>query len=345
MPDEPLTYRAAGVDPEEAGRAIRAFRPYVQSTYTPEVLSDIGSFGGLFWARFPGLEEPVLVSSIDGVGTKTKIATLMGSYQGLGWDIVGHCVNDILVQGARPLFFLDYFAASRVNADVVTAIVQGMAEACRHNDCALLGGEIAEMPGVYCENELDVVGCIVGVVERSRILPKPNVEPGDLIVGLGSDGLHTNGYSLARKALLEQGKWKLDDEIPDLGRTIGEELLRPHRSYYRAVFPLFEEDLIKGAAHITGGGFYENIPRILPTQVDAVIERRAWVPHRIFSLIQESGGISDEEMYRTFNMGIGMVLICSSEVAGGVAQRLNDAGESAYLIGEIRSGARSIMIV
>ncbi|MCH8273690.1 MAG: phosphoribosylformylglycinamidine cyclo-ligase [Armatimonadetes bacterium] len=346
MADDPLTYRRAGVDTGEAERAVRDFRTAVRSTYTPEVLSDVGAFGGLFAARFEGLREPVLVSSIDSVGTKAKIAVAAGRYRGLGRDIVCHCVNDILAQGARPLFFLDYFAASSLRAETVVEIVDGASEACRENACALIGGETAEMPDVYREGQIDLVGAVVGVVERDKVLPRADVSAGDLIVGIASDGLHTNGYSLARAALFERGRRRPDDLIPDLGRTLAEELLRPHRSYFRALHPILEEgSLAKAVSHITGGGFYENVPRVLPQGVDAVIERRAWTPQPIFSLIQDSGDVETEEMFRTFNMGVGMVVICPSEVAGAVVQRLRDAGETAYLIGEMKKGSGGVQIV
>lgn len=345
MADEGLTYGSAGVSLEQSRAGMNAIRDSVRSTFTPEVLGDFGGFGGLFAARFGDLEEPVLVSSIDGVGTKTAVAAMSGIYSGLGKDIVGHCINDILVQGARPLFFMDYFASSSLSPEVLAMVVESAAEACRENGCALLGGETAEMPGVYCQGEFDIVGAIVGVADRSRLLPSPNIGAGDLIVGLASDGLHTNGFSLARAALFERGGMSADTPIPELGRTVAEELLRPHRCYYRALSPLLAEGLIKGLAHITGGGFYENLPRVLGGDNGAVIEKRSWSPLPIFGLIQESGGISEEEMFRVFNMGIGMVAICASEIAGAVVQRSNDVGESAYVIGEINRGNSGIAVV
>jgi phosphoribosylformylglycinamidine cyclo-ligase len=291
------------------------------------------------------MDEPMLVSSIDGVGTKSMVAAMVGSYSGLGRDIVCHCVDDILVQGAKPLFFLDYFGAGRLKSEILAAVVEGAAEACRENGVALLGGETAEMPGVYEQGEIDVVGCIVGVVDRKTMLPQSNIGVGDLIVGIGSDGLHTNGYSLARRALFERAGRKHDEAFPSLGRTLGEELLRPHRCYYRAIEPLLPEDFVRGMAHITGGGLIENLPRILPPDCSVMIEKRAWTPLPIFQMIQEDGGIADEEMYRVFNMGVGMCLICRSEVASAAVQRLNDAGETAYVIGEVVKGNREVSFI
>jgi len=346
MPDKPLTYQNAGVDIQEAERAIRGFKDSVRSTYTPQVLSDVGSYGGMFSGTFAGLEHPVLASSIDGIGTKTKVAAMVGYFRGLGRDIVSHCANDILCVGAKPLFFLDYYASSKLSAEQVVEIVQGMSDACRELECALIGGELAEMPNVYCEGEFDIVGAIIGVVDKNKIYPTENIFNGDLIIGIASDGLHTNGYSLARHALFDKKKRAVGDVIQELGRTLGEELLRPHRCYFSSVYPLLQEEgLIKGVAHITGGGFQGNIPRILPQDARAVIERRSWTVPPIFEMIQSDGEVSVEEMYKTFNMGIGMILICASERASAIVQRLNDAGERAYVIGEITKGLRGVNIV
>jgi phosphoribosylformylglycinamidine cyclo-ligase len=345
MPQDVSSYEAAGVSLGEARRSLDAIRESVLSTYTPAVIRGFGAFGGMFSGQFDGIAEPVLVSSIDGVGTKTAVAAATGVFAGLGKDIVNHCVNDILVQGARPLFFLDYFGTSRLGADLLAEIVGGAADACRDVGCALIGGETAELPGVYCEGEFDLVGAIVGVVDRSRVLPAPNVGPGDLVVGLLSDGLHTNGFSLARHALFQVGGKATSDPVPDLGRSLGEELLRPHRCYFRALEPLLEEPgLIKGMAHITGGGLMENLPRVLGDDLGAVIERRAWTIPPIFNLIQEAGSIPDDEMFRVFNMGIGMAIICPSESAAAVVQRLNDSGENAMVIGELARGATGVTI-
>ncbi|MBA3726685.1 MAG: phosphoribosylformylglycinamidine cyclo-ligase [Armatimonadetes bacterium] len=346
MSEDGLNYRSAGVNLTEARRSLDSITESIRSTYTPAVVGDVGSFGGMISGVFPALEDPVLVSSIDGVGTKTAVASKAGMYRGLGRDIVCHCVDDILVQGAKPLFFMDYFGTAKLSADILADIVDGAAEACRENGCALLGGETAEMPGVYTEGEFDVVGAITGVVDRQKILPSPNVGHGDLIVGLASDGLHTNGFALARAALFDRGGRRYDEQLPDLGRSLAEELLRPHRPYLSSIYPLLEEGgLVRAIAHITGGGLYENLPRALGSSFGAVIERRSWTPNPIFGIIQEAGGIEDEEMFHVFNMGIGMALICPSEAAGAVVQRLNDANETAFIIGEVTRGPNEVALV
>ncbi len=346
MSEVPLTYRAAGVDIDESQRALREVAPLIQATYTEGVVAGIGGFGGLFRASFPDFERPVLVSSIDGVGTKTKVAAMVGDYSGLGKDIVNHCINDILCQGAKPLFFMDYYGTSRLSGSVFLSVVKGMAEACAASDTALIGGETAEMPGVYHDDEVDVVGAIVGVVDADKKLPGAKPSAGDVIVGVASDGLHTNGFSLARRALFEMGGLSVRDTMPGLNATIGEELLRPHRCYYRSIYPLLQEQAgIHALAHITGGGLYDNLPRVLPSDYHAIIDRRSWTPLPIFRLIQEVGNIPDVEMYRTFNMGIGMVLLVDREFAPAVVQRLNQAGESAAIIGEVQKGPNDVKII
>lgn len=344
MSDE-LTYRRAGVDIDEQNRAIRLFAAAVKETHDHRVLGGPGTFGALFDIGALNVEEPVLVSSMDGIGTKTCVAVQANRFSGLGADIVNHCVNDILAQGAMPLFFLDYFAASRLSAQQVADVVTSAAQACKENGCALIGGEIAEMPDVYNEGQIDVVGAIVGVVSKTAMLPRTGVGPGDLLIGLASDGLHTNGYTLARRALLEVGGLKLEDLIPEVGRTLAEELLRPHRSYLPALQGLLgPESRIKAIAHITGGGFYENLPRVFPPTVRAIIEKRQWTPPPIFQMIQTLGAISDTEMYRTFNMGIGMVLIAASDAVPALVQQINEAGVTAYVIGELTSGGHDVVI-
>lgn len=346
MPSEPLTYRDAGVDLEEAERSLRAVADSVRATYTPSVIAGIGSFGGLFAANFSDFERPILVSSIDGVGTKTKVAAMVGDYSGIGYDIVNHCVNDILCQGAKPLFFLDYFGCSKLSAPVFESVVIGAADACTKCECALIGGETAEMPGTYLDDEVDVVGCIVGVVDAEKKLPRGKMQTGNALIGIASNGLHTNGYSLARRALFEVGGFSVRDEVPGLGTTIGEELLRPHRCYLESVYPILQDSSsILGVAHITGGGLFGNLPRVMPADVRAVIDRRSWTPLPIFSLIQEAGSIPDVEMYHAFNMGIGMVIICSNDAAPAICQRLNQAGEMAAVIGEIQSGSHDVQIL
>jgi len=346
MPEEPLTYRSAGVNIDEAGRALRSVVGQIQSTYTDNVIAGVGGFGGLFRADFPDCERPVLVSSIDGVGTKTKVAAMVGDYSGIGADIVNHCVNDILCQGARPLFFLDYFGTSRLSGEAFEQVLRGLADACQELGVVLIGGETAEMPGVYLDEEVDLVGSIVGVVDLERKLPRGKPQPGDAVIGIASVGLHTNGFSLARRALFEIGSLSVRDGVPGLETTIGEELLRPHKCYYKSVYPLLMEAVgIYGVAHITGGGLYDNLPRVIPADLRAVIERRSWTPLPIFKLIQETGGIADHEMFRAFNMGIGMALIVDHDIAPAVVQRLNQSGEVAAIIGEIQRGSHDVQIV
>lgn len=346
MSDASLTYRSAGVDIDEAQRALRSVVPAIKATYTEQVVAGVGGFGGLFRASFPDIEHPILVSSIDGVGTKTKVAAMVGDYQWLGHDIVNHCVNDILCQGARPLFFLDYYGCSRLHGLQFEEVVRGMAEACKAVGATLIGGETAEMPGVYVDDEIDVVGSIVGVVDQEKKLPRGKAKAGDAVIGIAGNGLHTNGYSLARRALFEVGGLSVRDEVPGLGKTIGEELIRPHRCYFNSVHPLLQEiEQIYAVAHITGGGLYDNLPRVMPSDVKAVIERRSWTPLAIFQLIQSVGNIPDVEMYRAFNMGIGMVLLVDRSVAPGVVQRLNEAGEAAAIIGELQAGGNDVQII
>jgi phosphoribosylformylglycinamidine cyclo-ligase len=345
MPDQELTYKSAGVDIDAMAGAIHQMKESVRSTYTSSVLTDVGAFGGMFSLRGIGCDDPVLVSSIDGVGTKVKIASLVGKYDTIGADLVNHCVNDILVQGARPLFFLDYFATARLGQRVLVEVVKGMADACRDAGCVLIGGETAEMPGVYCEGEFDLAGSIVGVVERSRIIDGSLVAAGDVVIGLASSGLHTNGYSLVRKLLLEQCEMKVDQYVPELGKVLGDELLEPHRCYYKAVSAIMAEYDVHAMAHLTGGGFYDNIPRVLPEDCQVTLERRNWGTQPIFKLIQDRGGISDKEMYRTFNMGVGLVMITPKEQAVDIAAKLNELGETAWIIGEVHKGGREVAVL
>ncbi len=346
MPEQPLTYRAAGVDIDEAQRALRSVVGAIQSTHNECVIGGVGGFGGLFRPNFSGMTNPVLVSSVDGVGTKTQIAAMVGEFRGLGHDIVNHCVNDILCQGARPLFFLDYYGCSRLNGLVFEDVVTGMTEACAAIGCALVGGETAEMPGVYHDDEVDVVGCVVGVLDFEKRLPRGKMHPGDAVIGIASNGLHTNGFTLARKALFEVGGLSVRDEVPGLGKTIGEELVRPHRCYLNSVYPILNElERVYAVAHITGGGLYDNIPRVLPMDVRVAIDRRSWTPMPIFQLIQAMGNVPDNEMFRAFNMGIGMVLIADRNDASAIVQRLTEAGESAAVIGEVQAGTHDVQII
>jgi phosphoribosylformylglycinamidine cyclo-ligase len=292
------------------------------------------------------MESPILVSSIDGIGTKTKIAAQLNEFKGLGFDIVNHCVNDILCQGAKPLFFLDYYGCSRLHGLMFEEVLLGMAEACKEVDMALIGGETAEMPGVYVEDEIDIVGAVVGVVDQDKKLPRGKPTAGDAVIGIASNGLHTNGYSLARRALFEVGGLSIHDQMPSLGRSIADELLRPHKSYFHSVYPILQEvPEVTACAHITGGGLFDNLPRVLPADLRIVIERRSWTPLPIFQLIQATGNIPDHEMFRAFNMGIGMVLLCDRTAAPAVVQRLQDSGESAALIGEVQNGPHDVQIL
>jgi phosphoribosylformylglycinamidine cyclo-ligase len=301
----------------------------------------------MFNGHFPGVERPILVTSIDGVGTKTKIAQMTGDFSGIGHDIVNHCVNDILCQGARPLFFLDYFGCSKLERTVFNSIVTGAAHACKEVGCALIGGETAEMPGVYHDPEVDIVGCIVGLVDEQFKLPRLPIIPGDRLIGLASNGLHTNGYSLARKVFFSDHGMTTKDPLPtDNEVTIGEALLRPHTSYFNAIHPLLGQDSgIKAIAHITGGGLYDNLPRVLPLNVQAKINKRAWQPLPIFEAIQSLGNIPDADMYRAFNMGIGMILVVDGDTSAAVIQAINDAGIPAAEIGKLQSGPQDVQIV
>jgi phosphoribosylformylglycinamidine cyclo-ligase len=301
-------YAGAGVDVDLANKLKRGITALVRQTHSPQVLGNIGGFGGLFRASFPGMREPVLVASVDGVGTKLKIAFAMDKHDTVGADLVNHCVNDIAVLGARPLFFLDYIGCERLEPRVFQQLLRGFSRACRDAGCALLGGETAQMPGVYRKGEYDLAGCIVGVVERNKIVDGRTIRPGDVILGLASNGLHTNGYSLARKILLEKMRLKPSSRLPSSTITVGEELLRVHKNY-QPLLAKIPAGVIKGLAHITGGGLIDNLPRILPPNCDAVIETKNWrVPH-IFQMLQKNGNVDREEMYQVFNMGIGMVAI------------------------------------
>jgi phosphoribosylformylglycinamidine cyclo-ligase len=338
-------YAAAGVDIDAKSAALARAREAIRSTFTAGVLGDIGGFGGLFRPDFSSYREPVLVASTDGVGTKLKIAFQTGRHDSCGADLVNHCVNDILVQGARPLFFLDYVAMGRLDASVLPAVIDGIARGCRENGTALLGGETAEMPGMYADGEYDVAGTIVGVVDRARILDGSRVAAGDLAIGLPSAGLHTNGYSLARKVLFEEMGKRPEDRLAELeGKSIADVLLAPHRSYGRILEPLLEEDLVHAMAHITGGGFFDNIPRVLPESTSVVLRSGTWPVLPVFRVIEREGRVGREEMHRVFNMGIGMVLFVSSDRADRAADLLASRGEPHYVIGEVVPGNRQVSI-
>jgi phosphoribosylformylglycinamidine cyclo-ligase len=319
-------YTKAGVDIDAAARTKQLISRLAQSTLRPEVLGGVGFFGGLF--EFKGYRQPVLVSSVDGVGTKLKIASALDKHDSVGIDIVNHCTNDIFTCGAEPLFFLDYIAMGKLVPERVAAIAQGLAQACRQVGCALIGGETAEMPGLYGGEDYDLVGFIVGVVEKENIIKGEKIAAGDIIIGLASSGLHTNGYSLVRKVFGEE-KRALSEHYPELGRTLGEELLRPHRCYYRELKPLLA--LVKGIAHITGGGLMDNVPRILPPGLMARFNSRAWVVPPIFRLIEQRGSVNRAEMYRVFNMGIGMVVVCFPDEVTRITKALPEA----KVIGEV----------
>jgi phosphoribosylformylglycinamidine cyclo-ligase len=333
-----MDYRAAGVDIAAADDAKERIKSLLSDRKSTSVLSEIGSFGGVFRPDFSGMEEPVLVSSTDGVGTKIRIARDCGVHDTVGYDLVAHCVNDILVQGAKPLFFLDYIALGRMDPARVEAIVRGIARACEEFSCPLIGGETAEMPGTYQADDYDLAGFIVGAMDRKNILPRRDLAPGDILLGLSSLGLHTNGYSLARKVLFEKMGLTVSDRPAGWGRTIGEALLAPHKSYLAALWPEVEARRIKALIHITGGGFEGNIPRVLPEGVGAVVRTTAWEPLPIFRLIAEGGPVGREEMYRAFNMGIGMIAVASPSEAGALEASLASRGESACRIGELVAG-------
>jgi phosphoribosylformylglycinamidine cyclo-ligase len=330
-------YISAGVSIDAGNRAIELMKDAVRATYNDSVLAGIGSFGGLFdVSAFKKMDHPVLVASTDGVGTKVKLAASVGRYRGIGHDIVNHCINDILVQGAKPLFFMDYFATSKLNPEHAAEIVLGIAEACKEAGMVLLAGETAEMPGVYREGEFDVAGTIVGILEREAVLPRPNLLAGDLILGLPSSGPHTNGYSLIRKVF--EGE-PLETVMPELGCSLADALLAPHRSYYSILYSLLPG--IKALAHITGGGFIENIPRVLPENLSAVVHLNSWQVPPLWTVIQQKGNISMEEMYRVFNMGIGMVAIVDKAI---VADFQSSISESTFVIGELVKGERNVVL-
>jgi phosphoribosylformylglycinamidine cyclo-ligase len=336
-----MRYRDAGVDIEAASRAKARVKQLARRTFTKRVLGEVGAFGGFF--SLAGLpRNAVLISSVDGVGTKLKIAFAMGRHSTVGADLVNHCINDIAVHGAAPLFFLDYLATGKLRPRVVEEIVGGIARACRENGCALIGGETAEMPGFYPPGEYDLAGTIVGWVARDRILDGSKIRPGDVIVGLPSLGLHTNGYSLARRVLLEQAKMKLHRRVPELGRTLGEELLAPHRCYWPLVQPLLEQGLLKGLVHITGGGLTDNTPRILPPGCRAQIRLGTWPIPPIFQLIGQIGKVPPDDMLRTFNVGIGMVLIVRMNDLRRVTKALEARREEYWMLGRIVRGRRGV---
>ena len=333
-----LTYASSGVNIDSAHDAKKRIRELARSTFTRGVMTDIGSFGALFRLEPDRYRDPLLVSSCDGVGTKLKLAFLTGIHDTVGYDLVSHCVSDIMVQGARPLFFLDYIACGRLESDVVAQVVSGLARGCRETGCALIGGETAEMPDFYAAGEYDLAGFIVGVVERSRLIDGSRIRAGDRLLGLAAAGLHTNGYSLARRLFFDRLGLSARDRIPELGASVADLLLAPHRSYFRLLEPLLDSPALKGMAHITGGGITENLPRILPPGVAARIQKGNWPVPPVFGYMQRLGEIDEAEMYRTFNMGIGMILVVSPEDVPEVAKHLASRNETCHEIGVITEG-------
>lgn len=336
------SYRDSGVNIDAQDDALREVRHIARGTFTPNVISEIGLFGGLFRASFEGVEKPILVSSTDGVGTKLRVAQAMRVHDTVGYDLVCHCTNDILVQGARPLFFLDYYATGKLKPPVMTDVVRGMARACRENGCALIGGETAEMPGFYGDDDYDIAGFIVGVVDESKLIDGHDVREGDVLLGLPSVGLHTNGYSLARKILIERLGHDYQTIVPQAGGKVGEVLLAPHISYLKPLMPLVEQRAFHALAHITGGGLTDNVPRVLPDSLDARIKLGAWPVLPIFHYLFEQGKIDPEEMLRVFNMGIGMVLIAAPEKVSGIAEHFGKIGQKFYFIGNVVKGSGKV---
>ena len=336
----PITYKDAGVDIDAGDRFVKKIKPYVRSTFRPEVLTQIGGFGGLFALK--KYRNPVLVSGTDGVGTKLKIAFLTGRHDTIGIDLVAMCVNDILVQGAEPLFFLDYFATGKLDPTSQASVVKGIAAGCRQAGCALIGGETAEMPTFYAPGEYDLAGFAVGIVEKRHIITGTKIRPGDRLIGLASSGLHSNGYSLARKALLDSAGYTVHDILPQLGKPLGDVLLTPTKIYAKTIMSLIRSFDIPGIAHITGGGITENLPRVLPQGTGAVVRKGIWKVPSIFSLIQQKAEVDDNEMYRDFNMGIGMILVVRPAHANAIIRKAKQLRTTAYLIGEVIRGRKTV---
>ena len=344
MEKEKLNYAASGVDIAAADKAKEKIKTLAKATFNESVLSEIGAFGGFFRPELTGMKSPVLISSADGVGTKLKLAFMSRRHNTVGEDLVNHCVNDILVHGARPLFFLDYIATGKLDPETVAEIVEGLARGCRNNGMALLGGETAEMPDFYSPGEYDLAGFIVGLADKEKIINGANIAEGDVIIGLASNGLHTNGYSLARKVIFDVGGMKYNDNVESMGMTIGDALLMTHKSYLKSISPLINDFEIKGMAHITGGGISGNFVRILPDNVKAVIRKGTWNVKPIFDFIQKTGSIADEDMFEAFNMGIGYIVVISENNVDNVVESLKASGELPYIIGKIEKGEKEIVI-
>ncbi|MBI4726455.1 phosphoribosylformylglycinamidine cyclo-ligase [candidate division TA06 bacterium] len=343
---ENMRYKDAGVNIDAGTESVQRIKKVVRSTFTKNVLTDIGSFGALFDGSLKGYKQPVLVSSCDGVGTKLKVALMAKQHGTVGQDLVNHCVNDILVQGAKPLFFMDYAAFGRLEPKILESIVTGFAKACRENGCSLIGGETAEMPGMYAIGDYDLAGFIVGAVEKKKLITGRSIKPGDVVIGLSTNGLQTNGYSLARKILFKKCNYKVITRLPELGATVGEALLKVHPSFLKPVFPLLEKDLIKGMAHITGGGFLENIPRALPEDCNVKIKLGSWPALPIFDVLQQKGKVPRDDMYRTFNMGIGFVLIVAKRDEEQALKMLKTFKTfKPYVIGQVVKGNKKVKLV
>ncbi|UCB53195.1 MAG: phosphoribosylformylglycinamidine cyclo-ligase [Candidatus Zixiibacteriota bacterium] len=340
-----LTYKTSGVDISAGDRATERIKGLARSTFTPGVLKGIGSFGGFFSLKKNEYKSPVLVSSVDSVGNKLKVAFMSGKHDTVGEDLVNHCVNDILVHGAKPLFFLDYIGTGKLLPDVVEQIIRGLSRACRKTGCALIGGETAELPEFYRKGEYDLAGCIVGVVEKRNIIDGSGIRPGDRIIGLKSSGLHTNGYSLARKVLFQRARLGVNRHVKELRTTVGKELLKVHRCYSPSIFSVLKKSRIKGLAHITGGGIRGNLRRILPKNCDARIAVDSWRVPPIFGLLQRLGNIDNREMFKVFNMGVGMILVVSKKDTDRILNQLSSLKETAYLIGEITSGTCKVKLL
>jgi phosphoribosylformylglycinamidine cyclo-ligase len=345
MAGKNVTYKDAGVDIHAGYEVVRRIKAHARSTYRQEVITDLGSFGALFAFDNKKFQEPVLVSGTDGVGTKLKVAFLMDKHDTVGLDLVAYCVNDIICQGAEPLFFLDYIATGKVKPEVIETLVAGIAAGCRQAGCALIGGETAEMPGFYSEGEYDMAGFAVGVVEKSDMIDGSQVRPGDALIGIRSTGLQSSGYSLVRKVVFENLGLKVEDHIEELGRTIGEELIEPTGIYAQVLMDIQKKFTIHGIANISGGGLFENVPRAMGHGNRAMVKKGSWEVLPIFKFLQERGGVSEDEMYNTFNMGVGMVLIAPSDEADGILRKLRNLGEEGSIIGEIIAGDKGLDLV
>lgn len=343
MAKDSITYKDAGVDIDAGNEFVRRIKPIVKKTSRPEVIGGIGGFGGLFSIDKSKYKDPVLVSGTDGVGTKLKVAFLMHKHDTIGIDLVAMCANDIAVSGAEPLFFLDYYAMGKLDVDKSEQILIGIAEGCKQAGCALLGGETAEMPGFYAKEDYDLAGFVVGIVDREKIIDGGNIKVGDAVIGIASSGVHSNGYSLVRKIFFDKLKLKVTDHVPEFDTTVGEELLKPTKIYVKTVLTLIKEYEVKGIAHITGGGFTDNIPRVLPENISIKIKKGSWPILPVFKFMQEKRDIAEDEMFRTFNMGIGLVMVVNDKDKEKVIKRLEALGEKAYLIGETIKGDNEVV--